>query len=122
MTMLEDFRLRIFDTVVRLGSFTRAATELGISQPAVSQSMAELEKLLGVTLFLRSRKGLSLTPRGEEFRSYCNKILYWYDAAQRAMSSDGSEPEEEKITRITLEDGRKVELAVSPEGLNLKIL
>ena len=54
--VLEDFRLRIFMAVAEKGSFTLAAKALGVSQPAVSQNIAELEKSLGAELFLR-RKG-----------------------------------------------------------------
>ena len=46
--MLEDFRLKVFATVAAEGSFTKAAAVLGVSQPAVSQNIAELEKLSGV--------------------------------------------------------------------------
>ena len=41
--MLDDFRLRVFMMVAAEGSFTRAAQHLGVSQPAVSQNIAELE-------------------------------------------------------------------------------
>ena len=41
--MFEDFRLNVFAKVAALGSFTAAARALGISQPAVSQHVAELE-------------------------------------------------------------------------------
>ena len=44
--VLEDFRLRIFMAVAEKGSFTLAAKALGVSQPAVSQNIAELEKSL----------------------------------------------------------------------------
>ena len=48
--MLEDTRLKIFMAVADEGSFTRAAYLLGITQPAVSQNIAELERLTGRTL------------------------------------------------------------------------
>ena len=51
--MLEDFRLNVFMEVARHKSFTRAAAALGISQPAVSQNIAEIEKGLGVKCFER---------------------------------------------------------------------
>ena len=51
--MIEDFRLRVFETVCKNGSFSAAAKLLGISQPAVSQQIAELEKALGRSLFER---------------------------------------------------------------------
>ena len=54
--MLEDFRLKVFMTVAQAGSFTKAASVLGISQPAVSQNVAELERLSGRKLFERLRQ------------------------------------------------------------------
>lgn len=80
--MLGDFRLKVFEALSATGSFTRAAEQLGISQPAVSQNIAELEKDLGVRLFERGRSEVSLTPQGRAFRSYAGKILYWYDSAR----------------------------------------
>ena len=44
--IFDDFRLRVFVTVVDEGNFTRAAKLLNISQPAVSQNISELEKML----------------------------------------------------------------------------
>ena len=48
--MFEDFRLKVFLAVAKEGSFTNAAKSLGVSQPAVSQNIAEIEKGIGVKL------------------------------------------------------------------------
>lgn len=87
--MLEDFRLKIFLTVSRTGSFTLAAKELGISQPAVSQSITALEKSLGTQLLTRARGEVFLTAEGEAFKEYAAKISYWYDAAQAMFGAEG---------------------------------
>lgn len=55
---------RVFYTVAKLGSSTRAAEELFISQPAVSQAVKQLENQLGTTLFNRTHMGMELTPHG----------------------------------------------------------
>jgi len=55
---------RVFYTVAKCGSLTRAAEELYISQPAVSQSIKQLEIQLGVTLFNRNHRGMELTEQG----------------------------------------------------------
>ena len=88
--MLADFRLKVFMTVAAEGNFTRAAQQLGVSQPAISQHIAELEKQLGTALFLRGRGNASLTPEGYVFREYAQKILHWYDAADALFGPKGS--------------------------------
>lgn len=76
--MLEDFRLRVFVTVAEQKSFSKAAQLLGISQPAVSQHVSELEKQLGTKLFRRQHGVTSLTPAGEVFEKYSSRILADY--------------------------------------------
>ena len=56
--------LRLLDAVVRLRSMAKAATQLNISQPAVSKAIAELEHLIGVQLVGRSRQGIEPTEYG----------------------------------------------------------
>ncbi len=55
---------RVFYTVAKCGSLTRAAEELYISQPAVSQSVKQLENQLGVSLFNRTHRGMELSAQG----------------------------------------------------------
>ena len=55
---------RVFYTVAKCGSLTKAAEELYISQPAVSQSVKQLENQLGVTLFNRTHRGMELSAQG----------------------------------------------------------
>ena len=76
--MIEDFRLRIFVTLASEKSFTRAASVLGVSQPAVSQNISELEKQFGVKLFDRQRGEAVLTPAGEVFLEKATEILSKY--------------------------------------------
>lgn len=73
--MLEDFRLKVFMEVARQKSFTKAAAALGVTQPAISQNIAELEKGLGVRLFDRLKGETVLTPEGEVFSSYAERLL-----------------------------------------------
>jgi DNA-binding transcriptional LysR family regulator len=63
--VLDVRRLRIFAAVVEGGSFTAAAATLYLSQPAVSQQMAILEREVGVVLLERVPRGIRLTPAGE---------------------------------------------------------
>ncbi|RBL65153.1 LysR family transcriptional regulator, partial [Pseudomonas sp. MWU13-2625] len=61
---MEIRHVRYFLAIADSGSFTRAASELGIAQPALSQALNRMEKELGVRLFDRSRRGATLTPAG----------------------------------------------------------
>ena len=87
--MLEDFRLKVFITVVNTGSFTAAARLLGISQPAVSQNISALEKELDVRLFNRLRSEVVLTGQGSAFLKYAEHILYWCSAAGDMFGEEG---------------------------------
>ncbi len=58
--------------VVRHGSFSKAASELGLSQPALSKTIHRLERLLGVSLFSRSSLGVTLGSFGRS-----NKLSRW---------------------------------------------
>jgi DNA-binding transcriptional LysR family regulator len=73
--MLEDFRLKVFMAVVAERSFTKAASVLGITQPSVSQNIADLEKMTGRKLFDRQRGSVVLTAEGEVFLIYVEKLL-----------------------------------------------
>ncbi|MFL5803506.1 MAG: LysR substrate-binding domain-containing protein [Roseiflexaceae bacterium] len=77
-------KLRIFVTVVRLGSFTRAAELLYLTQPTVSQQIAALEAQLGIPLIERLPRQLRLTPAGAALLPYAEQILALADAATTA--------------------------------------
>ncbi len=64
---------KVFYYVAKYGSVTKAAGELAISQPAVSQALKQLERQLEVTLFYRAAKGVRLTSEGELLFSYVEK-------------------------------------------------
>lgn len=57
--------LSVFESAARLASFTAAARELGSTQPGVSQRIVQLEAELGVPLFERGHRGVTLTPDGQ---------------------------------------------------------
>lgn len=71
----------IFYTTAKCGSISRAAEELFISQPAVSKSVKKLEEQLGTTLFVRNKKGVTLTDEG--------KILYRYISSAFSSIQEG---------------------------------
>lgn len=63
-------RLVVFDAAARLGSFTAAARELGLSQPAVTRQIRALEQSLGVALFSRTANRSELTDAGRRLRGH----------------------------------------------------
>ena len=69
--------------IARTGSISKAAETLFIAQPNLSRCIKELENDLGITIFERSFKGMSLTPEGEEFIRYSSKALQQIEAIER---------------------------------------
>ncbi len=67
--------LRCFQTVAREANFTRAAEKLHLAQPAVSMSIKRLEDQLGLTLFHRNERRITLTDEGERLLRHADKIL-----------------------------------------------
>ena len=90
--MITDFRLKVFKTVADRLSFTKAAAELLISQPAVTRHISELEKQLGVPLFDRCRGNVSLTAHGKLMLDYANRILAIYADLNDTFADDAGRP------------------------------
>lgn len=76
--------LRCFAEVARLGSVNRAAESLAVTQPAASKTLRELEEILEVPLFHRTRRGVKLTEQGMVFRRHAEAVL---NALRRGMES-----------------------------------
>lgn len=76
--MIFDFRLKVFSTVSKKLSFTKAAQELFITQPAVTKHIKELEEQLGAALFTRHGNNISLTPAGSILSRYAEHIFQIY--------------------------------------------
>lgn len=87
--MFEDFKLKTFLEVAETGSFTAASKNLNVSQPAVSQNIADLEKTIGVKLFDRSKGEVTPTASGTALKKYAENIIYWYDAAEEMFGELG---------------------------------
>ena len=71
-----------FVKITETGSFTRAAESMGYTQSAVSQMIKSLEEELDTTLVLRSKKGIELSPDGEQFLPYIKNV---YNAHRELM-------------------------------------
>jgi DNA-binding transcriptional LysR family regulator len=82
--------LRTFSAVAELGSFTKAADRLGLTQAAVSQHIAHLEHQLGPLLIRRSRQ-FERTPAGDALLDYCGAILIADERLQLRLSDAASD-------------------------------
>ena len=85
---------KVFYYVSKYGSLTRAANVLMTSQPAVTRTIHNLESELGCRLFIRSKKGVELTPEG--------RVFYEYISAACAQIFKG---ENELASMVGLENG-----------------
>ena len=87
VTMLHlTFRqLRIFESVARLLSYSRAAEELHLSQPAVSMQIKQLEENVGMALFEQIGKKIHLTEAGHQVYRYSNNIARQMKLAEEAL-------------------------------------
>lgn len=75
---MSDFRLRVFYSVAKNLSFTKASQELFVSQPAVTKHIHELESMYNVRLFNRINNKISLTDAGKVMMEHCERILTEY--------------------------------------------
>lgn len=78
--------LRLFTRVVDLGSFSRAALELGIGQPAATKQVAKMEKTLGARLLYRSTQGVKPTDIGKRYYEKC-KLIAHHDEEARSVTT-----------------------------------
>ncbi len=87
--MLTIHQLEVFVTVANHLSMRAAAEELTVSQPAVSASIASLQRELGVELFTKRGRGIELTAGGTTMLGYSRRVLDLLDEAVRAARSGG---------------------------------
>ena len=83
-------QLRYAVTISELGSLNRASEVLYIAQPSLTSAMQELEKELGITIFSRSGRGVTLTNDGMEFIRYAREVLHQYDVLLEKYGKGGT--------------------------------
>lgn len=83
----------VFVIVADMGSFTAAAERLNLTNSAVSKSIARLEGRLGIRLFQRTTRRLSLTDAGETFYRTCTAVLSDLEEVEIALTSTQTEPQ-----------------------------
>ncbi len=84
--MIFDFRLKVFYTVAQRLSFTKAAAELFITQPAITKHIKELEQQLNVQLFKRNGNNITLTTAGKILLQYAEKIFQTYTELETELA------------------------------------
>ena len=83
-------QLNYLITIAETKSLNQAAEQLYVSQPSLTSAMKELEKELGITLFHRSRKGVTLTNDGIEFLLYAKQIYGQYESVLEKYGKGGA--------------------------------
>lgn len=99
--MLDPRRLRILLSVAEEGSFSGAAQRLSLTQSAVSQQMAALERETGVSLLLRSPQGVSLTEAGTLLAQRASRLLAGVAAVEGELRTAGESPPEVRLGSFT---------------------
>ena len=107
--MLDPRRVLTFREVARRQSFSRAAEELSLTQPAVSQQIAALERQLGARLLERGAGGLSLTGAGELLLEHADVV------ADRLALASG------QLDELVGEQGRLLRIAAFPSALATRV-
>lgn len=87
--MLDIRRLRYFVAIARCGSMAAASRELNIAQPSLSQLVSDLEQAIGVPLFVRFSRGVTLTEAGEKLLVHAQLILLAVEQAESELLALG---------------------------------
>jgi LysR family nitrogen assimilation transcriptional regulator len=90
---MELRQLRYFLGVCEAGSLLQASARLHIAQPALGQQIAALEGELGVQLFVRSTRGMALTPEGRVFLEHAKVVLADVDRARESVRHAATDPQ-----------------------------
>jgi len=98
--------LEFFATLARAGSLSAAGRELGISTPAVSRHLAQMEDRIGVLLVNRSTRRMRLTAEGEVYREHARRIVGGMDELEQALGLAKSMPKGLLRVNATLGFGR----------------
>ncbi|MFJ9843044.1 LysR family transcriptional regulator [Kitasatospora sp. NPDC101155] len=85
---MELRQLRVFEAVVAHRTVTAAAVALGLAPSSVSEQIRTLERSLGIELFDRAPRGMTLTPAGERLLPWSRKLLDQADQARREVIAD----------------------------------
>jgi DNA-binding transcriptional LysR family regulator len=94
---MDLYQLRYFLEVARTLNFSRAAEQLHVSPPAVSKSVALLERSVGKRLFTRTRRQVLLTLEGERLMAHAQRVFDMVETAKMELQGQGADPAMLKI-------------------------
>lgn len=86
--MIGPTDLKYFIEIAKIQHVSRAAERLGITQPALSHCIQRMEQSVGTELFLRSKKGVSLTPAGQRLYDQAQALIQQWESVVHSLQSD----------------------------------
>jgi len=109
--------MQAFSRVAELGSFTRAAEELGLSRAMVSTHVRRLEKRFGLRLLNRTTRKVALTPAGSDYLGHCRRIFAELAAAEETLRRGKEQPTGRLRVDVPGSFGRHILLPALPDFL-----
>ncbi|MFN5701922.1 MAG: LysR family transcriptional regulator [Betaproteobacteria bacterium] len=100
--------MQTFIRVVELGSFSKAAADLGVGQPSVTKQIAQLEKHLGSRLLHRTTQGVSVTEVGALYAEHCRRIAHEVEEADHVALQAHSQMQGQLRISTSVAFGRRV--------------
>ncbi len=110
--------MQAFAKVAELGSFTRAADELGLSRAMVSTHVQRLERRFGLKLLNRTTRKVALTPAGGEYLEHCRRVFVELAAAEETLRRGKEQPTGRVRVDVPGSFGRHILLPALPEFLS----
>jgi len=93
--------IRYFVQIADCGSITRAASSLGVAQPALSRHMQSMEEELGMQLLVRLPRGVRLTGAGRQFLEHCRRALRELERGKEELRADTESPRGQVIFGVS---------------------
>ena len=90
-------QLKYIIQIVQCGSITMAAQKLYITQPSLSKAVSELEQEMGITIFLRSNRGVILSEEGTKFLSYARQVVEQAELLEKQKELQTAAEEKDRL-------------------------
>ena len=107
--------MQAFSRVAELGSFTRAADELGLSRAMVSTHVSRLEKRFGLRLLNRTTRKVAVTPAGADYLGHCRRVFAELTAAEETLRRGKEQPTGRLRVDVPGSFGRHILLPALPD-------